>query len=157
VTTVLAVLPMFAVWANRQFLNRTLSEHEHPPAGAPGGPGGYIELSGWPAVCELDVAALLLLVFIWEPIPAMHRPAAIIVSTVLAMSSQPYCDSKPRESSPTLHEMGRSGKDRTPPSRRCGLTCANAAVVLMTKRAPRSLQPESRRARKPRPCRVFNG
>ncbi len=31
------------------------------------------------------VAALLLLIFIWGPIPATHRPAGIIVFTVLAM------------------------------------------------------------------------
>jgi hypothetical protein len=31
------------------------------------------------------VAGLLLLIFIWGPIPAMHRPAGIIVFTVLAM------------------------------------------------------------------------
>lgn len=31
------------------------------------------------------VAGLLLLLFIWGPIPAMHRPAGIIVFTVLAM------------------------------------------------------------------------
>ena len=31
------------------------------------------------------VAALLLLIFIWGPIPATHRPAGIIVFTALAM------------------------------------------------------------------------
>jgi hypothetical protein len=42
-------------------------------------------LRHYPALTFGVVAALLLLIFMWGPIPATHRPAGIIIFTVLAM------------------------------------------------------------------------
>jgi hypothetical protein len=100
-TTVLAVLAIFAVWANRQLLNpdnwgntsAKLLQHAEVRTAVSNYLVGQVRmrraiapsLRHYPALTFGVVAALLLLIFMWGPIPATHRPAGIIVFTVLAM------------------------------------------------------------------------
>jgi hypothetical protein len=91
------------------------------------------------------VAALLLLIFIWGPIPATHRPAGIIVFTVLAMFGTAVLRQQTAREFPDTPGPGARGTAtriepcRADPLRLDVRQCRGPGRV--TRRAPPSLQP----------------